>query len=708
MRKEPSIELIGEEPDLGQIRGELDDSIAAAGPYIDQALEDYNTRFCRWPGQSDDGRKHSAGLGENPFPWEGASDTKIRAADKIVNEQVALMMTAFAEGKVQAVATNLDSVPAADSVTTLMKWLFRVQLRGELELEVELAAQWRQTYGVAVLGIFWDQQKRLEMKTVTLEELTQAAGDATAQGDPGPMEMLGKLFDPLAREELVSMVTDSNPLLDSRQARKLLDKLAADGVMEFPEVSVFKSLPCWTALRPWIDVFYPANTKSMKTARWVARRRWMTESDLKNQAELEGWDSDWVEEVLSTARGMSSDLAGLVTDWDAHRANGFLTQEFRDYVEILDWYQKGLDEKTGQPALYHTVFCPGVHDNWGKHELFAYKHGEMPFIELVRERTDVAMSESRSVPEIAATWQNEIKAQRDARTDHASIVTMPPLIVPPNKGKTRLEFGPGVQHTERRSGEIRWMDVPPYSQASLEAEKSATADADSYFARFGNDVSPMVSQMAAKKLSRDFLNEIARGYAMTLQLCQQYMPDTLVQRVAGPHRVPVMLSREDIRGQFALTLTFDVEQLDPALVKSKLEMFQTFILMADTSGVVDRGKYVKWAARLISPEMADELVGDPEEAAQSEVADEAVQFAKMVAGVEPEMKDGGQNYQLRLQALQGYVTANPEVQQMIQGRPVLQKMIENRIKHFQFMIQQKEVNPQIGRVGATPTLGVQG
>ena len=284
---------------------------------------------------------------------------------------------------------------------------------------------------------------------------------------------------------------------------------------------------------------------------------------------------------------------------------------------------------------------------------------------------------------------------------------MPPLIVPPNKGKVRLEFGPGVQHTERRPGEIRWMEVPPYSQASLEAERAAAADMDSYFGRFGNTVSPILSQAFAKGLVRRFLSELARAAEMTLQLCQQYLPETLVERVAGANRIPVTMSRDDIQGKFALSMSFDVEQLDMALVKEKLGLWQQFILMADTMGLVNRAKYLQFAARLISPEMADELIGNPEDAAKNEVADEAVQFAKIMSGVEPEMKDAGQNYQLRLQTLQGFVQSNPVLQQLIQQRPDVQAMIDNRMKHFQFMIQQTQVNPQVGRVGATPTLGVQ-
>jgi hypothetical protein len=76
----------------------------------------------------------------------------------------------------------------------------------------------------------------------------------------------------------------------------------------------------------------------------------------------------------------------------------------------------------------------------------------------------------------------------------------------------------------------------------------------------------------------------------------------------------------------------------------------------------------------------------------------------MVAGIEPPMQpQGGMNYQLRLQTLQQSIQMNPELQQMIAARPVLSKMVENRVKFLSFQLEQQG-NAQIGRVGTQPVL----
>ena len=51
-------------------------------------------RYCTWAGQSVDGKKHKRD-GVDPFPWEGASDTRPMAVDATINELVTISWNAF-------------------------------------------------------------------------------------------------------------------------------------------------------------------------------------------------------------------------------------------------------------------------------------------------------------------------------------------------------------------------------------------------------------------------------------------------------------------------------------------------------------------------------------------------------------------------------------------------------------------------------------
>ena len=63
--------------------------------------------------------------------------------------------------------------------------------------------------------------------------------------------------------------------------------------------------------------------------------------------------------------------------------------------------------------------------------------------------------------------------------------------------------------------------------------------------------------------------------------------------------------------------------------------------------------------------------------------------------------NSGQNPQLRLQVIQSTLQA-PDFQAFIKQNPVAQQRLQDRIKAFQFAIQQQQ-NAQIGRVGVQPS-----
>jgi hypothetical protein len=101
--------------------------------------------------------------------------------------------------------------------------------------------------------------------------------------------------------------------------------------------------------------------------------------------------------------------------------------------------------------------------------------------------------------------------------------------------------------------------------------------------------------------------------------------------------------------------------------------------------------------------LAEDIIIPQQQAANAEIEDEQVQFSKLFAGTEPEMKPGGQNFALRLQTLQTIMQRNPNVQQRYAVDEIFRAMMDARVKHFNFQLQQQQ-NAQIGRMGAAPGL----
>jgi hypothetical protein len=674
------------------------EAITDANHYLNTCADNHNLRYCLWEGQSSDGRKWEEDIKETPFPWDGASDARIRLADEIINEQVAIMTEAFLRSKPQTFAIESSDFPVSKLTNNILRWL-RSRLRKEIIRESTLLAEWRQTYGSAILGIFWEQEKRVKKVAITLQELTQMYQTLQQKAPENPLAktlqtLLERIHDPLEEEGLIDVAMVYAPDLKKRDARKLIVDLREKGEGVIPTVYVFRSLPKWVSLRVMQDVIFPKGTYDIQRAPWVAYREWFEESELEAKIEDEDWDAQFVEEAKKHKGGSISFDQNAVLE----NKNNFFFNSMpnENKIEVYHIYQKVIEEG------HVKIKCSIIH---GKVEFPAfeydldYAHGEYPFVVTQREMIDRLIIESRGVPEILTTHQNEIKVQRDSRTDRTSIATLPPVKVPASRADKQLVFGPAAQIPERRPGEVDWMRPPPFDQGSIEIERAARADADTYFGRLSQNVNPVISNLFQQSLTNRFLEDMSSALVMTFQLMQQFMAPEELQRIAG-FPLP-QWSPEVIREQYDLALVFDVRDLDGEFVIQKSEMISKTILPTDVAGITNRAMLTSMLWQSIDPTMANQLVQNVENVTQNEIDDESKNLAMIVAGIEPPMKPSGQNFELRLQTLQNLVNANPELQQTLQAKPMSQEMLKRRVQYLEFQIAQRK-NAQIGRIGAVP------
>lgn len=682
-------------PELKEIKTELEGELANYGPWVTRAEAAYRTRFTLWDGQSEDGRKHKEDLGKKPFPWDNASDARVRLADSLVNEQVRMLKAAFSGALVTALGVELNDQDGAHYATTLIRWLLQNQLDTRNSREVELLGQYRQSYGATVLGIGWEYRKGLRWQSLTIEQLTEMA-----KQNPVVRGILDAIMDPTQEDALTETVKQLAPGLKDAEARKVITDLRMDGKAEWPETFISESRPVWSTLKIGKDVFFPANTCELQRARWIARREWISEVELEARIESDGYDEAWVK-LAKQQKGKSSTLR--LDDMISEKFDGTTwssADQVKDLIEVWTWYAREIER--GAEVVRGTTFNPNV-EGTAKEE--DEDEAVYPFVEFVREWAEAAILDARGVPELVMTQQNEIKIQRDARSDRTSIATLPPVGVPASRGALQLDFGPAVQIPERRPGEINWKPLPPLDQGTIEIERATKADVDEYFGRFGPNVHLALSQLSGQDLAGTWLKQWKNAWKMTFKLAQRYMTPMEIARVTG--QPPMKISQEDIAGRYDLYLEFDARELDTEFMMKKLELIGKYVLPLDVSGVTDRAELVRIAFRMVDPQLADRVVRDSAAVTQSEIEDEQSQFVKISAGVEPPLKEGGQNAQLRLQVLQNIVASNPEIQQRTKEDPIFAKLLETRVKHFQFMLQQQD-NAKIGRIGVSPALGMAG
>jgi hypothetical protein len=422
-------------------------------------------------------------------------------------------------------------------------------------------------------------------------------------------------------------------------------ELREKGVVEWDSPYIFENKPIWTALEAFEDVIFPIQSYSLQRAAFVARRELLTEVELRERGMVEGWDEDWVERTSKHKGEMRRITANL------HRTDQYLYEQLRDMIEVWHVYRKEIDEKTGAVRVTRSIMSFHVPDKVAIHEILPYAHGLYPFVELARERTTRPLLESRGVPEICQTAQNEIKTQRDFRVDAASLSVLPPVRVPANRGKFDLVLGPGVQIPERRQGEVSFMEPPRVSQGSIEVEAATRLDVDNYFGRMSQGVPPQLSMLHTQELIDTWLLDMKLCVVQTMALAQQYMSPEEVARVTG-NQLPFNASPQDIRGRFDITAEFDARMLDAEALGAKLDYLAKILVPMDSFGVIDRVGLIKYMFQAVDPNMAAMLVQDIGAATQQEIEDEQVQFSKIAAGTEPPMKEGGQNAQVRLQTFQ--------------------------------------------------------
>ena len=146
--------------EVSELIGLVEQAETDAANYWTRKNLNYNLRYCLWPGQDDSGRKLSSVLGKPAFPWDGASDSKIRLADMIVNERVRMLKNSFAKSRMSILPTESTDMQAGRKVETVIKWLLNSHCAAMTKREIELAANIRETYGLAVMGVFWRRTTR--------------------------------------------------------------------------------------------------------------------------------------------------------------------------------------------------------------------------------------------------------------------------------------------------------------------------------------------------------------------------------------------------------------------------------------------------------------------------------------------------------------------------------------------------------------------
>ena len=670
------------------------------------------TRFCQWEGQSSDGRKHKVDQGKDVLPFEGASDSRIFTADKIVNEHLREYRLAAARVVPQIMGMESTDAGRGQKLRTLLRYLV-MNKWDDYTRQISLVGQYMEgdEPGVGIMGVYWRRERSLKNAMIVPEDLiiiyVQAMQESGQQLDEADVDYLLGLFDDEANADaLAALVSTIHPQMESSRVKKVVKELYETGEAEFPEPYIKTNMPVLEAHKLYDDIFIPINTTDIQRARVIIKRNWYSRAEAKERAAIDGWNKSFVDKLVGLDdddvkgyesmtgfndehRGASSDT--IVLDEDAKG-------KYAGLYEVLTAYSREVN-KDGVPAIYVRKFSWFVDEPAKDREMQGYLHGKFPFVVFPREYLSKLVLDSRGVPLLVQTPQHSMKLHNDSLEDHVQVNTNPPIKVPPNKPRFQLTLQPFGQIMANPREDISYMDPPRYPVAAEKQRGWVENEVNDYFGRESDKVTPEESMEAQQDRINHFLDCLKQALYMALQLCQQYMTDEEIQRIVGGAGLPLARSVEEIQGQFDIYLSYDVRDMDLEYLKKKAELFMTYVRSLDTRQTVQYEQVVRRIFEAIDPNLAEESLVQPQVADERERNEEKHDIALMLNGLRPERPEKGQNHRLRLQVLEEELALrmqNPEAFEpmSLASRAILKEQLDYR----RFQVQQEE-NADIGRKG---------
>jgi len=310
------------------------------------------------------------------------------------------------------------------------------------------------------------------------------------------------------------------------------------------------------------------------------------------------------------------------------------------------------------------------------------------------------VTESRGIPELTKTEQDEVKAQHDAIRDRTAFEVLPPVKVVKRIGALN-RIAPAQVLPVTNKDDYTWLEPPAgRPEYAFQIIEQVEKNLGNYFGfQVGEKpIDPVKIQMMKQLQIDNWLTFWTRCFTQMFSLCLQYMPEEEIVRITG---TPLKQGMSDIHSQYDLNVRFDVRDADPEFVREKLKSIVETVVPLDVSGVIDRDKLVKLVIESISPDAARELIIDKATASQKLYKDVTSDIALMMLGNEAMYVENDPQAGSKLKFAQEIMSKNPKAQQAAQGDRIFQILLENYTKQLQFSIDQ-EKNKQIGRVGVSP------
>ena len=679
---ENEIQIFEEKPDVNELKHDFERAKANLSTWMDKAEDAREVRFNEWAGKTGDGKKS----GPEAFPFDGASDLDPNVINPLIDGDVATLTQALTQANLVAAPVEVGDIASAKLVTEFLRW--RMGTMDELMREASIGANYLLQNGLTFFGTYWKQEKTRKFEPIGLDQIAQQSPElAMAIQDPEMKEGVEEMFYPMF------------PNLKKRRVKKMLNELRKTGETEIPTEKVVVNRPAVKAYELGRELIVDSNTIDLESARSIHCIHYYSPEALKQKVN-EGWDEKWIDEAIETAKDFYEErYSDSAMHYDYGTSYG--SQHYEGLIRVVTTYRKELDEDD-IPVVTKTCWTDEM-DEAGFHEPVGYDEGRYPFVCITREHLNHRLLDSRGYPELLKSYELAAKTEIDSRRDRASMSTMPPVEYQVGRRPERL--GPGAQIPVRRRGEVGFMEIPRYSQASMEVEMQIRQLCNKMTGR----ATGPEDAVEANVLKQHLVNCWLSGWKEVLKriwcLDRTYSGPMIWFRVTNNEQ-GAQLILDETAELYDFNITWNSMNQDESKVIEKLDTVGKLMAQYDRSGQARFDIYLRKVLEAIDPNLASQLIMPQQEATDKEIQETSADIAKIASGQVVNVPQQGVNSQLRLQQLQQYIQGTPEipaqdVQQRMQEDENFAKRLQTYAGQLE-MMQTQQRNALIGQLGTAP------
>lgn len=650
--------------------------------------ERYQQAFdCVWDGANASGVALNSEK-EEAWPFEGASDQRLRWGETAFRDHLALVSIAISSAEIEI---TCGGSPEEQERARALKLLLRGVMNalgsaGYAEILAMLRYMMCDSPAVAALDVQWRRRLTLGVAELNADELADEYGMmAKNLGESDSAAKIAFRAALAGEADLGELNKVRQFLMSAKGVREddvdeVLEALDEEGECEALVVIASNEGPEVKALRYIDDFCVPRVTDDFNYASPWFRSEWVTESQLKERIVGDDWDPEWVEETLNY-KGYE-----LFTERGAT-----VVEDVKDLINLVWCYSAETNER-GETVRYVTVLSQADGSAFGK-RVVRTRRGNWQTAFFRREVRTRNITDARGLAEISAPSQGVAKGIRDMAANNALIGSLPPVKAKGARVRNVL-LEPFSVIQMGQSDDLAFMQPPAYPAAAEKAEDKIHKELLQYLG-----VSDGESDVTERRREFMFwfLEQWRDFLVLLLEVTQDNASDEFVTRATQTADAKGVKA-QDVSGRFMMSIKLDPTNIDNEKLITKVNAVAQVLQSIDREGVVDTSPFVRHVLTMLFPDMSGAALRSPEQLTQDDIRDEEQNFVKIKAGLMPQMDTTGHwRYQARLEWHQRMLQENPDA--IAEMSPASQEMYQRWISALGQMVTQFGENAEIGKTG---------